>query len=103
MAEFFDFLQIALDFSDGNRANLPILLYSDALQRRRTAESNRQFKHRLAVQSFLLQVDYLVDQQPVRASYNIIIILGNVIFVMLYFMSKSKELRMKKLMIYEIR
>jgi len=62
MAEFLDFLQIALDFSDGNRTNLPILLYSDALQRRRIAESNRQFKHRLAVQSFILQADYLVDQ-----------------------------------------
>lgn len=62
MAEFFDFLQIALDVGDGNRADLPVSLSSDAFQHQRTIESDRRFKHHLAVQSSFLQTGCLVGQ-----------------------------------------
>lgn len=51
MAEFFDFLQIGLDVDDGNRADLPVSLPFDALQRRGAAEYDREFKYHLAAQS----------------------------------------------------
>lgn len=62
MAEFLDFLQSVLDVGDGNRADLPVSLPSDAFQHQRIGESDRLFKHHLAVQSPFLQAGCFMGQ-----------------------------------------
>lgn len=62
LAKFFYFLQTTLVDCDGNRADLPVSISFDALQRRGAAESDRRFKHHSTVQPSLFQADYHVGQ-----------------------------------------